>query len=165
MSIQANNGIVTDRQLLKQPSYDVALDQLNNPNILDTIAAMLSHLKRLKAQGIAAIQIGIPLRIICISNGKDVLTIINPKVEKLWGISTTQVEGCLSLPRLDAGYREINIKYRQFRVSRKAKVRISFIAINGDTVTKTFKGNMARVIQHELDHLEGRTIADIGQEV
>ena len=67
---------------------------------------------------------------------------------------TSNVEGCLSLPE------------RYFNVKRFKKMRITGLDENADPIDITTKSKqLAKVLQHEIDHLNGITIADKGKEV
>lgn len=96
---------------------------------------------------IAAPQIGILERVIVIHYENEYLEMINPEylhksIEKSLGY-----EGCLSVPN------------KRINVERHHAVTVSYFDRNGIQHTITRNGNMARCIQHEIDHLDGITIA------
>jgi len=102
-----------------------------------------------KGLGLAAIQVDIPYRVFVMRglvNEKGALEIFcffNPRIVMP---STEQVkleEGCLSFPGLVV------------EIKRPRDVRFRFTLPNGETDTKLFTGMTARVIQHEMDHLDG----------
>jgi peptide deformylase len=103
--------------------------------------------------GLAAIQIGVPERVITVDlaregEEKQPLALINPQV--LWTSEERSVyeEGCLSIPDY---YEE---------VERPAKVRIRFTDRDGAACEIEADGLLATCIQHEIDHLEGRLFID-----
>lgn len=109
--------------------------------------------------GIAAPQIGVSKRVIYIDVDvlkddfpelKDVrLTLINPVVEVDEDSATvTREEGCLSLPRINE------------KVTRHSKIRLRYTDEEWKEHDVNIEGYLARVIQHEYDHLEGRMFVD-----
>lgn len=106
--------------------------------------------------GLAAPQIGKNLRVFVVKYQSKPEVFINPKI-----LSTSVfipktaskkrkkiMEGCLSLPHYYG------------LLKRPQKVKIKYIAENGKQVTKTFEGFKAQIIQHEVDHLNGRLFVD-----
>ena len=102
-----------------------------------------------KSQGIglAAPQIGISKKIIVIDTGKGLLKMINPKILSAKGKASME-EGCLSVPG------------NSVNVERSDEVTVSYLDENGKKCKKTFHDLTARVIQHEMDHLNGKLIID-----
>ena len=99
--------------------------------------------------GVAAPQIGEPLRMFVYHDKGDgaLVTAIDPQLVKVEG-EIIEVEGCLSLRRLYG-----NVKRAQ-RVVVKAKT------LGGKRITLTGEGMNARILQHELDHLDGVLFVD-----
>jgi peptide deformylase len=104
--------------------------------------------------GLAAPQIGLPLRMVVIDCQDDhgLIELINPVITYQEG-SMTGSEGCLSVPGI---YGE---------VERYAKVKVEFLNRRGKKQHITATGLLARCIQHELDHLEGQLFIDIAQSI
>jgi peptide deformylase len=108
-----------------------------------------------KAQGIglSAIQIGIPLRIFvseCHSEEENFHfrgVFINPKIVDESGSSKFS-EGCLSVPHLAA------------LLERPEKIKLQWLDENWEEREEEFSGFAARIIQHEMDHLEGKIFTD-----
>jgi peptide deformylase len=103
--------------------------------------------------GLAAIQVGIPQRVVTIDTArqdeeKQPLALINPEI--LWRSEemSSYEEGCLSIP----DYYEV--------VERPAKVRIRFMDRDGAEKEMEAEGILATCLQHEIDHLEGRLFID-----
>jgi peptide deformylase len=103
--------------------------------------------------GLAAIQIGEPLRIIVMDlaregEPKQPRYFINPEI--LWASEETQPyeEGCLSVPEI---YDE---------VERPARVKLRYLNYQGDEIEEDADGLYAVCIQHEMDHLEGVLFID-----
>jgi len=103
--------------------------------------------------GLAAIQIGVPLRMVTmdVSKSEDErqpMVLINPEV--LWTSEEKRVyeEGCLSIPEY---YEE---------VQRPDRVRFRYMNLQGETIEQDADGLMATCVQHEIDHLNGVLFID-----
>ena len=103
--------------------------------------------------GLAAIQIGVPKRVITMDVSKseterNPLVLINPEV--VWASEETRVyeEGCLSIPEY---YEE---------VERPERVRFRYTTLDGEIVEADADGLMATCVQHEIDHLNGVLFID-----
>ena len=103
--------------------------------------------------GLAAIQIGVPLRIIVMDlaredEPKQPRYFVNPEI--LWASEDTQPyeEGCLSVPEI---YDE---------VERPARVKLRYLNYDGEQIEEEAEGLYAVCIQHEMDHLEGVLFID-----
>jgi len=110
-------------------------------------AEMLDLMYAHEGVGLAANQVDLPLRIfVCNPTGKrdegEELVLINPLIQRPKGNEAAQ-EGCLSLPGM----------YGQ--VKRPKTVRLSAYDLQGNAIERTVDGFLARVIQHENDHLDG----------
>ena len=107
---------------------------------------------RMEAQGLAAPQVGRPIRVVVIDCQDDhgLIELINPVITFREG-TATDTEGCLSVPGI---YGE---------VERAAKVKVEFLNRRGKKQHLTATGLLARCIQHELDHLEGQLFIDIAK--
>jgi peptide deformylase len=103
---------------------------------------------------LAAIQINEPLRIIVVRNNFDdkndhrFNVFINPEITKLEGDFEEDYEGCLSV--LDV----------YGKVPRYSKIRVRALDENGHTIRVKAQGFLARVLQHEVDHLNGMLFID-----
>ena len=102
--------------------------------------------------GLAAPQIGesIQLAVIDLSMGEnenEQMVLINPEIVESDG-NETEEEGCLSLP----GF--------LLPIARKPKILLRSVNLDGKEIEQEFEGFKARVIQHEIDHLEGVLIVD-----
>jgi peptide deformylase len=99
--------------------------------------------------GLAAPQIGIMQRLVVADIGDGLLSLINPEILDQQG-KTSLMEGCLSLPLIGVD------------VLRSESIVVRGINAAGEEVTSELRGLMARVIQHEIDHLDGILIIDHG---
>lgn len=100
--------------------------------------------------GLAAPQVGKSLRIIILATktGRNAEALINPRL-RIHPASNlkTEEEGCLSVPGVNK------------KVSRHTRIKVSFFDRTGQEREKTFRKLEARIIQHEIDHLNGKLIA------
>lgn len=108
---------------------------------------MLITMNYFKGIGLAAPQIGIPLRLIVADIGNGPIRLANPQTLKVSGREIKH-EGCLSIP-------EAAVK-----IERPHKVTVKGINHKGKIIEIEADGLLARVLQHEIDHLSGRLIID-----
>jgi len=104
---------------------------------------MIETLISSQGVGLAAPQVGESKRIIIIKEGENFKVFINPRIVKKSKDVEPREEGCLSFPGLF-----INIK-------RSRKVEVVALNKNGEEVNISADGFTARVLQHEVDHLDG----------
>ncbi len=121
------------------------------------IAAFIS---RDDALGLAAPQIGISKRIVVfrnkgfddkstrIKNEEEYEVMINPRITQSRGDLVYTAEGCLSCPEI------------QVEVGRFPEIKVRAFDINGRKINKRYDDFLARIVQHELDHLDGKLIVD-----
>ncbi|ORT98837.1 Peptide deformylase [Anaerovibrio sp. JC8] len=109
-------------------------------DLLDTLAAHREH-----CVGMAANMIGERKAIIAIAEGEILTAILNPVLVKNSPRTYKATEGCLSIP----GERE---------VERHEWVEVKYRDINWNREKRKFTGFEAEIIQHELDHLEGKLV-------
>ncbi len=145
------------RQILKYGEYGL---QQPAAVVADVVTAEVQALVRDMIEtmysapgiGLAAPQVGVPLRIFVLdlSVGRDasqLLTLINPELEERTGMQLEE-EGCLSVPGFSA------------TVARPARVRMRGVNQLGVTQVVEGEGLLARALQHEMDHLDGRLFTD-----
>ncbi|GAB4110979.1 MAG: peptide deformylase [Spirochaetota bacterium] len=101
--------------------------------------------------GLAAPQIDVPLQLLVIdirSNKGPMMALINPKITAFSDETDGYEEGCLSLPGITAD------------IIRPVSIQVEGIAINEKPVKFEASGLLARVLQHEIDHLHGKLFID-----
>jgi len=111
------------------------------------ITDMIETMYHVQGVGLAASQVGISKKIAVVDIGEGIKVLINPKILKAEG-SQKEEEGCLSLPRIN-----LNIK-------RAKEIEYETLDKHNQIIRKKAKGLLARVIQHEIDHLDGKLIID-----
>ncbi len=109
--------------------------------------SMTQFMQGLNGIGLAAPQIGILEKIIVVDAGEEPLYIVNPEIIENKSEETSE-EGCLSIPGASV------------KIKRSSFVVVRGCTINGKEIQIEAKDLLARVIQHEVDHLEGRLIID-----
>ena len=113
---------------------------------------MLDTMYEAKGIGLAAIQIGIPKRIIVMDIGKEgekePRYFVNPVIMNKDSIKNTHEEGCLSVPEQFA------------EIDRPSKCKVEYLDYNGKKQMLLADGLLATCIQHEMDHLEGILFID-----
>jgi peptide deformylase len=140
--------VVTDRELLKQASTPVG--QVDG-NILRLAADMLATMYAEEGIGLAAVQIGDLRRVIVFDvsptrNRPEVM--IDPEIVWSKKLTISMEEGCLSIPGLNVD------------VVRPSDVDVVYTDIDGNRRKRQLGGMHARVVQHEIDHVDGVLITD-----
>ena len=114
---------------------------------------MLETMYAANGIGLAAIQIGVPKRIIVMDISKDQfkkkpIYFVNPVIKNKDDLKLTYEEGCLSVPNQFA------------EIDRPKKCDVDYLDYNGEKKTLRAEGLLATCIQHEMDHLEGILFID-----
>lgn len=120
------------------------------PNLRAEAERMISIMRDGMGVGLAATQLGILRRLLVFQAGPDSepTALVNPEVEWLSEEVVVAEEGCLSLPRVSMD------------VERPLHARIGGVDVEGEAMTIEASGLEARVLQHEIDHLDGVLILD-----
>jgi peptide deformylase len=137
--------------VLLQRSTEV--DDPRAPWVRELLADMHDTMRDANGAGLAAPQVGVPARVVIFGVASNprypqadpvpYTVLINPVLEKLTDEMDDGWEGCLSVP----GMRGL--------VPRYSKLRYRGVDENGATIDRTVDGFHARVVQHEVDHLDG----------
>lgn len=131
--------------VLREKTVEISPDY---PDIEDLILNMYETMCSAGGIGIAAPQIGLPIRLFVIKAYSFKIIMINPEILEVSEELVSFDEGCLSVP---------NIRQKVFRPLR---IKIKYQDMNFIEHTENFTGFNARVIQHEYDHLEGKLFTD-----
>tara|TARA_B110001454_G_scaffold140169_1_gene130153 strand:- start:83 stop:601 length:519 start_codon:yes stop_codon:yes gene_type:complete len=143
--------IITEpNQILRQVSKLVDKVGKEEKKLMDD---MLETMYAANGLGLAAIQIGIPKRIIVIDlckekNIKKPQCFINPVISEKNSLSSIYEEGCLSVPNQFA------------EIKRPSTCKVDYLDYNGEKKSLLAEGLLATCIQHEMDHLEGILFID-----
>jgi peptide deformylase len=112
--------------------------------LLNNMAETMYHARGV---GLAAPQIGVSKRAIVVDVGEGLIELLNPEITAASG-AVNGLEGCLSIPGLEG------------EVVRAAQVTVKGLNRHGTEVTLDAEGWLARVLQHEIDHLDGILFVD-----
>jgi peptide deformylase len=113
------------------------------------VARMGQLMKEANGVGLAATQVGVLRRVFVFAPDEDeVATLVNPEIVRRSDEVEREDEGCLSLQGVTVP------------VERALSVRIEGLDEVGEEVGYDFEGTPARIVQHELDHLDGTLILD-----
>lgn len=153
--------------VLHEPAREVPQEEIGSDKIQEIIDDMVMVMRKAPGVGLAAPQIGVPLKIIVLEDTKeyisyapkeetkaqdrrpfDLLVIVNPKLQKKSNKSALFFEGCLSVD----GFRAV--------VERYLEVEVTGLGRDGQPIKVDASGWQARIVQHECDHLDGTLYVD-----
>ncbi|KAF5739104.1 PEPTIDE DEFORMYLASE 1A family protein [Tripterygium wilfordii] len=153
--------------ILHEPAREVSPEEIGSERIQKIIDDMIKVMRFAPGVGLAAPQIGIPLKIIVLEDTEeyisyvskeetkkqgrrpfDLMVIVNPKLKKKSNKTALFFEGCLSVD----GFRAV--------VERNLEVEVTGFNRNGQPIKVDAKGWQARILQHECDHLDGTLYVD-----
>ena len=136
--------------LLRRPGKEVtAFDAA----LRETVAAMLETMYRYRGVGLAAPQVGLDRNLLVLNPEGDPeqrageLVLLNPKILSRKTLEYGE-EGCLSFPGLYA------------EVERHQQIRVHYVDLDGAEQEVSFEGFLARIVLHEMDHLQGVLFVD-----
>jgi peptide deformylase len=136
--------------ILRHRAEPVAPETLASPEFRQFIADMLGTLQKAGGVGLAAPQVfqgkRVFLAVVELPAQDESLVIdifVNPRLVSLSAEMEADWEGCLSFPELSV------------LVQRSRRIRVEYLNLKGELVTRDLEGFPARVVQHEHDHLDG----------
>lgn len=118
-----------------------------NASIRDCASEMIEVMKSEDGVGLAANQVGLPFRMFVMDYKGDTRCFINPVVRSYGRVREIK-EGCLSLPDIYA------------TVRRSSKCHLQAFDLTGIRIDTELTGDWARIVQHEVDHLDGVLFID-----
>lgn len=149
--MQPSNIIKIGADILKRQAEDVT--NFNSKDLYDLIEHLFYNLEYYSGAGIAAPQIGVNKRVVVYGFEKNPryskmapikkTVLINPVINFFSEDQENFYEGCLSVPNLRG------------EVSRPVSIKVTARDVKGDVVELSAAGFEARIIQHEVDHLNG----------
>ncbi len=119
-------------------------------SLADLVRGMLETMHASEGLGLAAPQVGVSRRVIIISPNAEPgheVVLVNPEIAESEGWEESD-EGCLSFPGV------------YVKIGRFAHVRARYRDLKGEVREMAAEGLLARALQHELDHLDGRLLVD-----
>ncbi|KAI9016662.1 polypeptide deformylase [Hyaloraphidium curvatum] len=159
--------VVAGDPVLRAPARPVPASMLGTPGLRALVSRMLESLRAAPGVGIAAPQIGEPWRVIVVEDTEKRMArltpaereergrvetgtrvVVNPVLTKIGDATAVFFEGCLSVP----GYAAL--------VERALEVEVAGADADGNPVAWRASGWPARILQHEVDHLDGVLYVD-----
>ena len=159
--------VQTGDPVLRTRARDLTPDEVRSDEIQRLILVMCDTMRAAPGVGLAAPQIGLPLRLAVIEDREEYLrgadpawladrertavpfhVIVNPEITVVDAEPVEFFEGCLSV----AGFSAI--------VPRSRAIRVRCLGGRGQPLTIEARGWYARILQHEIDHLDGRLYID-----
>lgn len=135
-----------DDEILRKKSKAVEVVDDRIRQILNDMADTMYNTEN--GAGLAAPQVGILKRLVVIDMGHGLIKLVNPKIIRQEGTQEV-IEGCLSIPN------------KWGKLIRPAKVTVLALNENGEEITLTGTGDLAKCFSHEIDHLEGILFTDL----
>ena len=128
--------------------------ELDKAALVEVVQGMLGTMLVEGGVGLAANQVGLDLRIALVKEvpTDNVMVLVNPEIIKKGAVTSVKNEGCLSYPG------------KVVLVERSNKIMVKYQDLHGADLIANFSGYVARIIQHEVDHLNGITILDRNKE-
>jgi peptide deformylase len=147
-----------EARILRQPSVKIPVP-FDEDRKRDIKTLIDTFLERNDGVGLAAPQIGILRRIVVFKNKgfdekvwskseNDYDILINPRITQARGDLVTMAEGCLSCPEI------------QIEISRFPEIKVRACDTEGRKISRRYTDYLARIVQHEIDHLDGKLIVD-----
>lgn len=140
-------------EILKIKAATVADGEFNSEWLLQLASAMHATMLERNGVGIAAPQVYISKRLIIVASRPnprypdapemDAVVMVNPEILEFSGATCFGEEGCLSVPD------------QRGQVERAQAIKVRYYTLQGEVIETVFEGFPARIVQHEVDHLDG----------
>lgn len=145
--------ITSPNPLLRKKSLKIAKKEISSKKFQELCSGMEKIMLKKDGVGLAAPQIGQNIRLIAVNTKDGPICLINPRITrksltKKWG-----EEGCLSVPNSFG------------QVKRHKKISYNYFDLKAKKTKARAQGLMARVIQHEIDHLDGILFIDKAKDI
>lgn len=146
LKMALRNILKDNHPLLRQRAAEV---QKINSAVIRLLDDMRETMHEASGVGLAANQVGVAKRIIiALGSDETVFELINPRCEKALG-HEVGIEGCLSVPEVFG------------EVERAGSIEVSALDREGKPFRLSAEGLLARILQHEMDHLDGVLFTDL----
>ena len=159
--------VAAGHPVLRGRAIEVPSEELGSRPLLELVRKMIEAMRKAPGVGLAAPQIGIPKRVLVLEDGERLMAkltptersergrvafpltvVVNPVLTVVGEATATFFEGCLSVP----GYMAL--------VPRALEVAVTGVTEKGDPFEARVSGWPARILQHEIDHLDGKLYVD-----
>ena len=139
--------------ILTLKAASVAESEFNSAWLNELAAAMQATMLERNGVGIAAPQVYVSKRVIIVASRPnprypdapemDAVVMVNPEILEQSEVTVLGEEGCLSVPN------------ERGQVQRAQSIKVLYHTLTGEVMESTFEGFPARIVQHEVDHLDG----------
>ncbi len=150
--------VTVGHPVLREQAREVSVEELATPEVQQLIDDLIDTMHAANGAGIAANQIGVPLRVTTIEVNHNprypykpqipLTVVVNPEIEFLDDELVEINEGCLSVPNLRGN------------VMRHVNIRVRYLDRDGVAHDEVKRGLTAGTFQHECDHLDGMLFLD-----
>ena len=150
--------VTVGHPVLRERAREVSVEELATPEVQQLIDDLIDTMHAANGAGIAANQIGVPLRVTTIEVNHNprypykpqipLTVVVNPEIEFLDDELVEINEGCLSVPNLRGN------------VMRHVNIRVRYLDRDGVAHDEVKRGLTAGTFQHECDHLDGKLFLD-----
>lgn len=144
--------------ILTLKAASVAESEFNSAWLNELAAAMQAIMLERNGVGIAAPQIYVSKRVIIVASRSnprypdapemDAVVMVNPEILEQSEVTVLGEEGCLSVPN------------ERGQVTRAETIKVQYFTLQGELIETIFHGFPARIVQHEVDHLNGILFVD-----
>lgn len=144
--------------ILTLKAASVAESEFNSVWLNELAAAMQATMLERNGVGIAAPQVYVSKRVIIVASRAnprypdapemDAVVMVNPEILEQSEVTVLGEEGCLSVPN------------ERGQVARAETIKVQYFTLQGELVETVFQGFPARIVQHEIDHLNGILFVD-----
>ena len=144
--------------ILRLKAARVADTEFNSDWLMQLASAMIATMLERSGIGIAAPQVYISKRVIIVASRPnlrypdapemDAVVMVNPEILEQSDVTVLGEEGCLSVPN------------ERGQVQRAQSIKVLYHTLTGEVMESTFEGFPARIVQHEIDHLNGILFVD-----
>ena len=144
--------------ILTLKAASVAESEFNSAWLNELAAAMQATMLERNGVGIAAPQVYVSKRVIIVASRPnlrypdapemDAVVMVNPEILEQSEVTVLGEEGCLSVPN------------ERGQVTRAETIKVQSFTLQGELVETVFQGFPARIVQHEIDHLNGILFVD-----
>jgi peptide deformylase len=139
--------------VLELQAAPVAASEFNSEWLMQLASAMHCTMLERNGVGIAAPQVYISKRVIIVASRSnprypdapemDAVVMVNPEILEFSQSTCLGEEGCLSVPN------------ERGQVERAQAIKVRYYTLQGEVIETAFEGFPARIVQHEVDHLDG----------
>lgn len=150
------NIVTYPNDILSTPTDKLSVEEILSKDTKKLIDDMIETCQHANGLGLAANQIGINKSVLIynVPGTESFSVLINPVIIARSGKITSYAEGCLSIPE------------KIFNVKRSKQIKVEAFNYKGEPcIIKTKSKQIAKILQHEIDHLMGITLANKGKEI